>query len=153
MLAISVVISICLFSLSLWALGAYGNLLVRHKKLVDGIIRVSNNFAGLSVLQQQVGAWSSRNFPTNRGKAYRRLLGAFEELGELSHAHLKAEQGIRGTPEEHRAAKKDAVADAIIYLADYCYCEDIDMGDSLQETWEQVRTRDWVKFPKNGRTE
>lgn len=47
------------------------------------------------------------------------LLGALEETGELSHAVLKWQQGIRGTPEQHLAGIKDAIADICIYLADY----------------------------------
>jgi len=39
-------------------------------------------------------------------------MGLVEEVGELAHAHLKNEQGIRGTPEEHVQAKVDAIGEA-----------------------------------------
>src|SRR5688572_17945800 len=56
----------------------------------------------LLAYQKEVVAWGKRNF--GEQPAHRFLLGMLEELGELSHAHLKQEQGIRGTNEEHEAA-------------------------------------------------
>ena len=47
------------------------------------------------------------------------LLGICEEAGELCHAQLKKEQGIRGTIEQHDAAMKDAVGDIMIYAINY----------------------------------
>lgn len=59
--------------------------------------------------------WVARNFPgDNDGR--QSILGCVEELGELAHAHLKEEQGIRGTPEEHQAAAQDAIGDLTVYL-------------------------------------
>jgi len=69
-------------------------------------------------IQTEVGTWATKNFGADR-PAYQRLLGAMEELGELSHAHLKEEQNIRGT-EDHVADAKDAIGDIVIYLMDYC---------------------------------
>jgi NTP pyrophosphatase (non-canonical NTP hydrolase) len=105
----------------------------------------------LHQLQEEQKKWVKYNFP-NRDKYYP-LLGAVEELGELAHAHLKQLQGIRGTEEEHKLAKKDAVADAIIFLADYCSMNDIDLQEAVETTWNDVKKRDWIKYPKNGLTE
>lgn len=102
-------------------------------------------------LQQQVGAWSRHNFPNN--KPHHPLLGVSEECGELCHAHLKMEQGIRGTAEEHLEAKADAVGDILIYLADYCERNDLLMEYCVSVAWNQVKDRDWQRFPKNGRSE
>jgi len=70
-------------------------------------------------LCEEVGEWSMKNFgeqsPENPAE------GFIEELGEFCHAHLKMKQGIRGTQEEHQAAMADAIGDATIYLADFCY--------------------------------
>jgi len=68
--------------------------------------------------QTQQIAWARKNF----GKAYdyQPLLGMIEELGELAHALLKGLQGIRGTAAEHEEAGKDAVADVLVYLTQYC---------------------------------
>ncbi len=81
-------------------------------------------------LQEEQAPWVAHNFPGR--EAYYPLLGAIEELGELAHAHLKNIQGIRGTPEEHHAAKIDAVADTITFLADYCTASGIDLQDAME---------------------
>ncbi|HOD84842.1 MAG TPA: hypothetical protein PKG77_25785, partial [Phycisphaerae bacterium] len=92
-------------------------------------------------LQDELRAWVQHNFPAR--EPFYPLLGAMEELGELSHAHLKDLQAIRGTPEEHQAAKEDAVADIIIFLADYCTANGIDLQAAVEKTWAQVKLRDW----------
>lgn len=102
----------------------------------------------LKQLQTEVGAWSRRNFPNNQ--PHHPLLGVSEETGELCHAHLKMEQGIRGTKEEHQAAKEDAVGDIIIYLADYCERNGIDFDKSVDLTWGQVKARDWKNNSLDG---
>ena len=106
-----------------------------------------NVFDNLSELQRKSLIWQNRNFPM--GKPYQPLLGALEELGELAHAHLKCEQGIRDTKQED---KEDAVADVIIYLVDYCNRNNIDMQKTVVETWNKVSQRDWIKYPKDGTT-
>lgn len=98
-------------------------------------------------IQIQVGQWSKHNFGSQ--PSYRPLLGAVEELGELCHAHLKQEQGIR-TNEDHQAAKEDAIGDIIIYLMDYCEREGISMADSLEAAWDQVKLRDWIAKKETG---
>lgn len=121
-------------------------------------------------LQREVAEWSGRNFPGKR--PHQPLLGAVEEVGELAeadqgqhdahireltsalgrlaHAHLKREQGIRGTAEVHLAAQRDAVADVVIYLADYCEQNQISFQATVQETWAQVKLRNWVLDPVTG---
>lgn len=99
-------------------------------------------------LQDEQRPWVEHNFAGR--EPFYPLLGAVEELGELAHAHLKALQGIRGTAEEHHAAKVDAVADAIIFLADYCTANGIDMQQALEDTWARVKVRDWKADPVNG---
>jgi NTP pyrophosphatase (non-canonical NTP hydrolase) len=89
--------------------------------------------------QLEVLEWQLQNFPDS--KPYQPLLGLQEEVGELAHAHLKMEQGIRGSMAEHMAAKKDAVGDILIFLANYCCHNGIDMGEAVQETWDKVKQR------------
>lgn len=91
-------------------------------------------------LQDQQRPWVKHNFGDR--PAYYPLLGAVEELGELAHAHLKQEQGIR-TTEDHEANAKDAVADTIIFLADYCSSRGWDLQEIVEVTWADVRKRDW----------
>ncbi len=100
-------------------------------------------------LQAEVAEWSAKNFGTPYGSGYRPLLGVVEEVGELSHAHLKVEQGIRGG-QDHWVDKVDAVGDILIYLADYCAGQGIDMDDAVRKTWDKVRQRDWKKNPESG---
>jgi NTP pyrophosphatase (non-canonical NTP hydrolase) len=102
----------------------------------------------LSELQQRVGEWSRRNFdPQDPDDP---LLGLTEELGELAHAHLKLKQGIRGTPVEHVLKKQDAVGDIMIYLADYCERNGLDMEVCVEHAWREVKKRDWKNRPTTG---
>jgi NTP pyrophosphatase (non-canonical NTP hydrolase) len=72
-----------------------------------------------------------------------------EEVGELAHAHLKMEQGIRAA---NRAEAQDALGDILIYMASYCNTNGYDMATCLENAWEEVSQRDWIKFPTDGRT-
>lgn len=69
--------------------------------------------------------WLKKNFPN--GKSYHSILGMIEEIGELSHAHLKDEEKIR-LNENHNYNKKDALADTIIYLIGFCNYNNIDIN-------------------------
>ena len=103
----------------------------------------------LNKMQGDLFYWDKKNFGDQ--PAYRSLLGAFEELGELAHAHLKEEQGIRES--DYEADAKDAIGDTIIYLANYCNARGFNLQSIISDTWNQVRQRDWVKYPKTGRPE
>ena len=92
--------------------------------------------------QREQVEWVKHNF--GERPSWQPLLGAVEELGELAHAHLKQEQGIR-LHEDHEANAKDAVADVTIYLLDYCSSRGWDFVDLVVSTWAAVRKRDWKK--------
>jgi len=95
--------------------------------------------------------WSLRNFPER--KPHQPLLGAMEELGELAHAHLKEEQGIR-TDEDHEGNAMDAIGDIVIYLMDYCNQRGFLFSGIIETTWAHVKQRDWQKnkvLPKDTR--
>lgn len=94
-------------------------------------------------LQEDQKPWTNKNFPGRT--PYQPLLGLAEEVGELAHAHLKSEQGIRGSAEKHHAAKVDAVGDIVIFLSDYCTLNGIDFQEAVETTWAQVQKRDWTK--------
>lgn len=70
-------------------------------------------------LIQKVGAWSDKNFRNLRGAEW----GISEEIGEACHCILKRRQKIRGFDVESFFLGEftDALADTIIYLADWCY--------------------------------
>ena len=105
----------------------------------------------LSRLQAEQREWSERNFGPH--PAWHPLLGVVEEVGELAHAFLKAEQGIRGSREELEAEAKDAVADAVIFLSDFCTCAGFNLEAIVELTWDKVKRRDWKRDPQKGGTE
>lgn len=77
-------------------------------------------------LQREVGEWSTENFGEDQPAKYP-LLGAGEELGELSTSVLKRAQGIDGSAKYDDRddvgpdAERDAVGDVVIYLCDFVY--------------------------------
>lgn len=66
-------------------------------------------------LVEERNAWVAHNFPNAR-TPLDSVLGCIEEVGELTHAHLKQAQSIRGTDEQHVADAKDAIGDLTVYL-------------------------------------
>lgn len=123
----------------------------------------------LVIIQREQKAWALKNF--GEQLPHRALLGVIEELGELveadpsstdhiieliralgrlSHSQLKSEQGIR-VNKDHEALAKDAVADMIIFLISYCNDKGFDLEDTVRETWNEVKKRDWKRNPENGR--
>lgn len=101
-------------------------------------------------IQLEVSEWHSYNFPD--ADPYKPLLKILEELGELSGAHLKEEEGIRGSAEFHQAAAKDAIADILVALTAYCFKRGWSMNDIFNEVWPEVKKRDWIKDPMKGGT-
>jgi len=93
-------------------------------------------------LQDELRPWQEYNFP-NR-PAWQPLLGVMEEAGELAHAHLKQVQAIR-LEEDHEAKARDAVADIVVYLADYCNARGFDFQSCLEAAWSEVKERDWQR--------
>jgi NTP pyrophosphatase (non-canonical NTP hydrolase) len=83
---------------------------------------------------------------------YRNLLGAVEEIGELSHAQLKGEQGIRHAPYEILEKKKDAVGDVIIYLINYCNANGFTLLECMKQAWNEIKNRNWNDNKINGVT-
>ena len=68
----------------------------------------------LRKLQDEQRPWAAHNF--GNMPSWQPLLGVVEELGELVEADVL----------EDRVKVKDAVADTVIYLADYCSREGFD---------------------------
>jgi NTP pyrophosphatase (non-canonical NTP hydrolase) len=102
-------------------------------------------------LQKQQRKWVKHNFPNRTAEepAY----GMVEEVGEMFHAILKQKQGIRGSFEEHEEAIKDSIGDLIIFTSDFCEAKRFDFQKIVENTWAEVRKRDWKKYPKNGKNE
>lgn len=122
----------------------------------------------LKQLQEEQKSWVQHNFP-NR-ESYMPLLGAIEEIGELSdlepddkhlfqlfkslakisHHHLKKEQKIR-VSEDHDKEIADGIADCIIFLSDYSEAKGFDLQRIVEETWNKVKNRDWQRWKINGK--
>jgi len=103
----------------------------------------------LRELQLELEPWQLHNF--GHRPSWHPLMGVVEEVGELAHSHLKSEQGIR-TSEAHTSKAMDAIGDIVIYLADYCQAKGWDFDRIVEETWREVKKRDWKKYPENGLT-
>jgi len=106
-----------------------------------------HNQLKLTELQETLHHWRTRNFPG--GDAIEQLLGVQEEVGELSHAHLKELQGIR-TNENHYEEAQDAVGDIVIYLMGYCSYRNWNFEGILDYVSDKVLARDWQKDPVTG---
>ncbi len=94
-------------------------------------------------IQKEQDVWSRKNFGNK--KVYQPILGAAEEVGELAHAYLKMEQGIRGTRQEHEAKMKDAVGDTCVFLMDLCNQMGWQLDEIIESTWNEVKKRNWKK--------
>ncbi len=106
-------------------------------------------FWDLQRFQQEHKKWLSHNFPGQTD--HQALLGVIEEVGELAHAHLKHEQGIRGYDDaKYRKEAGDAIGDIIVYLASYCNTNGFDLDLCLELAWEEVSNRDWKHDPTRG---
>jgi hypothetical protein len=68
----------------------------------------------------------------------------------LSHSYLKKAQGIRGTPELHDRDMMQACTQIFKWLDKACSARGIDIEYLVGNVWEQVRKRDFKRFPKNG---
>lgn len=95
----------------------------------------------LAKIQTENLRWSRRNFGEH--PSWHPLLGLSEEVGELSHAYLKRLQGIY-PDQKHDSAIRDAVADIVIFLCDFCNCEGIDLETEIQKAWSEVRCRNFI---------
>lgn len=106
----------------------------------------------LAHVQKFHAKWLEHNFPdTNADQQFK---GMIEEIGELAHADLKREQGIRDIDsEDHKRKVEDAVGDIVMYLCGWCTKRGINLKDAINRAWDEISMRDWRKYPKNGRTE
>lgn len=82
-------------------------------------------------------------------------------IGADAHRLLKAYQGIRENgattatldPSQKPELIRDAIGDIQLYLIGLSTKQELSHDrDVIARTWAEVRQRDWVKFPNNGRT-
>ena len=100
-------------------------------------------------LQGEHKEWMDYNFPHQM--PHQPLLGITEEVGELAHVHLKAEQGIRRLGgDDGFDLRRDALGDIFVYMLSYCNSNHIDLEEAITSTWARVKKRDWVEDPDRG---
>lgn len=104
----------------------------------------------LPEIQEDIDRWAVYNFGEDQ-PLWHPFVGVAEEAGELLHVLLKVDQGIRG--EDLELKGKDAIGDGAVYSMAVCAKMGWDYESIVREVWADVRTRDWKRFPKNGRTE
>ena len=81
-------------------------------------------------IQKEQFEWAQHNFGPQ--KKWWPAVGGIEEKGELARTIIKADQGIRGTPEKHKAMAADAIADYMIYMLNFCSLHEISLQDVLE---------------------
>jgi len=119
-----------------------------HSEVTAALSDMEGNREGeinLNSLQEEVAVWTHKNFDNQ--EPFEPLLGAVEELGELSHHWLKRFQGIRGSAEMHRKEEIDAVGDVVIYLMSFCDLNGYDFHNCVKRAWMEVRDRNWKANP------
>jgi len=97
-------------------------------------------------LQTRHRVWVQHNFPNQQ--PHDALLGIAEEVGELCHAHLKRDQGIRAmTDEAYVEQASDALGDIFIYMMSYANTNGFNLSQCIFNAWNQVEQRDWQAEP------
>jgi len=71
-------------------------------------------------------------------------------IGRLAHAYLKKAQGIRGDPAMHDASMRTSLENILRHCLVIAGVNNFDLLETVQATWEQVRKRDFVLYPKTG---
>jgi NTP pyrophosphatase (non-canonical NTP hydrolase) len=98
--------------------------------------------------------WRASDFVVKRMNESSALHGMSATVGRLNRAALKAAQKIRGYDQSEKTRR--IVADNIARLFYYARCLgswlSIDVRRGFEEVAEQVMTRDWKRFPTDGRT-
>lgn len=104
----------------------------------------------ISELQDEHLEWAQYNFDPNSRKPIMMVLGIVEEMGELAHAILKGEQGIRGTQEKFDIIAKDAIGDMFVFMMGFCNARGWSLENIVLETWGRVRQRNWRLSKEDG---
>jgi hypothetical protein len=71
-------------------------------------------------------------------------------IGQLCHAHLKLDEGIRGRPEQHLRDADMCLRGLMRYLVVVAVQHDLSLPDVVESVWLKVRQRDWQAYPGTG---
>jgi len=99
----------------------------------------------MAEIKVEMFKWQEYNFGEQDDR--RMVMGICEESGELIHAHLKLEQGIRGDTEALKAEARDAIGDICVYAMNLLSNNEEDMPTfkprkDIEETKDMVRIGD-----------
>jgi len=105
------------------------------------------NVRGLRVLQARLKNWEQEQMTSS---TLITTLGIVGEIGELAHAVVKYQQGVRGiTGKKLREIAEDALVDALIFILATATHLDIDLQDALNKISEKVLARNWREWPED----
>jgi len=105
----------------------------------------------IAEMQHRMGVWWTKNFGHNaKDVPAMSLLALNEEVGELCRAHLKQEQGIRGSKEQWDQEIEKECGDVFVTLAVYAYRKGVDLEKAIKSRWDVVERRDWITNPTTG---
>lgn len=105
--------------------------------------------SALRRMQGEHSEWQRRNFAESATGA-NSYLGMVEEMGEMAHAMLKRNQGIRDIDDEKALDLIiDAHCDWIIFSFGLANDLGYDLESELERVWGKVRNRDWIANPAN----
>ena len=99
----------------------------------------------LNKIQRDLAKWQADNFSPEKSTVMHMALGVAEEAGELCHAVLKGEQGIRNGGSRKDIA--DAIADTFIYGMQILTRLDYEAEDVLETVAHEVMSRNWKENP------
>lgn len=113
------------------------------------------SFNQIDRIQSERAQWARYNFPHADAKEH--ALGICEEAGELAHAILKMNPGtvddtpIRGTEAKLVEEAADALGDLLVYACGVATDLGLVLSECFQAAWDEVKDRDWVKYPERGK--
>lgn len=128
----------------------------RNEKIKDAIADITIyitdycNVMNFDITQLYMTGTTGRAFTTTSG--WNKILNLMIQVGRISHAHLKHAQKIR-VSENHIENAKKFVGEALFVIEELCMNIGYSYYNVVSKTWNDVKTRDWKKFPKNGKTE
>lgn len=96
-------------------------------------------------LQYEIEEWAHENFPDLTLVQAQLLLT--EEVGELSRAILKREQGIRGTAAEWETEAYKEIGDVLIALSHVANLFGFDLEDVFEDRWQTISQRNYITNP------
>lgn len=130
-----------------------GELVEAHSQFMTrrvGRIDIEDALADLVIFLADYCERNSYSMRWRLAEPARPIEGLQVAVGRLAHAHLKTEQGIRGNERELESLAQKSIEQILCYAHDYASVYGIDFYRCIDDTWRQVKRRDWQKYPDTG---